>query len=273
MTSRRELLLGSGAAMLPSLAGCVGFLEDGEDTERDPIDWFPASIAGYDEPFVGFGHLADAVEIEAVANSYWGHPIMGVDPSDIETFFWGGSADPEYRLDAMVGDFAADPIRARTEDRRQITLEDAGEYGEFDRYDYPDSEQVLGVTEGVAIDTEEELFEAVVDARAGDTQRLIDDHEDFQLLVDSTGDFDFMQGNVGWHEDDGATVTGESRAIGSDETELSRLAVYPSESDASAAERDRRAEAENDYPLSDVEVTIDGRVLVVSGMVDTVELF
>lgn len=273
MSTRRDFLIGASVASYSAVAGCLHSSETTEDPAQGPVDWFPTSITDYQQPYVGFAHLADALSVEAFANSVWGEPILGVDPADIDTVLYAGSADPEYRLDALVGDFAADSILASVEDQEGTALEEAGQYGDFDRYEHPDSDEVLGLQEGIALDAETELFEAVVDARAGDAGRLVDEHDDFASIVDATEEFHFFQSNVEWSWEDAATVAGETRDIAAQGTDITRLAVYQSAADAEAGEQHRRDQFRSEYQVSDIEATVDGTLLVLSGTVDTSQLY
>lgn len=274
MQTRRNVLCGTGTAILAGLAGCSGLpvVGGGGESDGSPVDWIPATVADLENPIADVAHPADMVEVEAVANTWWGEPHMGVDPSDVETWVVAGSNDTRHRIEVRIGEFDPDSVRTVVEDRWEVSLEDGGQYGGFDRFEFPDRDLSVGLQDGVVVWATGDLFEATIDANAGDTERLIEESEEYELLVNSAGEFDAMGTRLGGREADAATATGQARTVGPDETEVTHVAVYPTASDASAAESSRREAAESDG-LTAIDVSVDGRVVTVAGTRDTETLF
>lgn len=227
--SRRTLLrrigAGSAAASTGPLAGCSGILSS-DDTpdpgtalapERDPTyrQWFPSPEvpeSGLD--FVGYWYL-DVRALAAhedrlpeplyrwLANLRGGQDALGIDFEDIEAVI---NPMPLW-TSVVVGSYDADAV---IETLLGTGYEETGTRGEFALF-----EGMLGqraaVRDGVVVwqheSIEEDLLEAVIDARRGDAPRLHEHSDAAAALTETIGRPARIYGSVGADAEDALEIT------------------------------------------------------------------
>lgn len=277
MQSRRDVLLGSGTAMLAGLAGCseFAFPGGGSDSDDGPVDWIPASIGDGNRPVLAVARTAAMREIDEIAESGVLEATIDVDPELVDTAALGGASfDGDYReFVVATGDLEEDAAVSAVENRYDASLESDGEYGGYTRFSATDGNVVAGYDGDVVIGGHSTLFESVVDAVEGDGERLVDADEDFERLVDAAGSVDYLRVSYTDPERDGPVLAGVSYDFASGESDVTLYGLYEDESAASEDDADLQQYLQSVGILSDTTESVDGRLVTVTGTVETASIF
>lgn len=264
--ARRRYLAVAAGSLAAALAGCGDDTSENRETvEIDHYtDWVPArdDLGRITADRPAAGRDAIGYDPELVSDG----ETMGIDV---------GSIDRRVRIGryvALSGEFTADEVV----DGIAASLESDGAIGDYDRYveaDAPD--RIYAVRDGAAVlqypvsPGNPAVLEAIVDAQTGAGDRLVDEDDDIERLVNElpSGDLVAFRRTPGV---DSWAATGISYAF--DATRASVTGVIAFADEAALADLDDetirdRATFWFDIRPEDPDVSRDGRVATVSGTV------
>lgn len=260
---RRDVLVGCGAlAGSATLAGCSALPFGGGGGDGDGLDaseytdWMPT----VDESSATFTatRYADVLSVDGVPEGFLQSEVSGVPGEDLDQRLTFAG------VMVLEGSFDVATIRDGIESEQDVTLQEDGEYGDYQRFAIEGvADGTVGLAEGRAVVGSSSRFEAVVDARSDDADRLVDVNGDFEALVDDLGMADLVRGAV--LDTDEAVpyrARGQRVDVGEDDSDWRHVFVFASESDVE--EETVREPYEERANVTDFESSVDGRVATVS---------
>lgn len=255
--NRRALLVSTGSVLTSVFVGCTAPVGE-KGGIPDYATWIPASVGE-----VTLNVLVTKSNSEEPSN--WGGTKLELDSESIDYNIslgaWGEAfeLDPDILdVDIVVGQFDQETVTDT------LLNEDTGEPadGEYAEYQLYGEDPYVGVRDGAMVCAREiEHFEATVDARRGETKRLVDTHEDFGLLVERISEGDVVAMKF-LREHRVARTHGRSITFSDDRERLQEVRVYENEGIAREQSNAVRNEFEYDY-YSDLEVIVKGRTIIV----------
>lgn len=177
---RRKYLTAASAALLGT-AGCTDVFDDTENESDADSEEYTAWIPVSDEvpSSVRADAPAELIDVDDYSlHGSVGGRVAGIDATEIEK-----------RVDigpytALSGDITAD------ETSEELDLDGDGSYGGYERFT-DDHGRDFAVRDGRAVlqtlgsDGDEELFEAIVDARERNEERLVEANDEFGRLAEA----------------------------------------------------------------------------------------
>lgn len=273
MHSRREIVAVGGSLLGAALAGCSTLVDDDLDiaVDSDYREWLPEVRTDRREVIVS--NPADILDIDDGQEG----SIFGTPTGEVVHLVSAVDGDGA-RVVVAVGAFEVAAAREGFETAEAVETAEDSEYGRYDVF--TTVEQDTGFTtfaarEDVAIaTTSRELFESVADAESGDGTRLVEDVAAFETVADELGNLDWLEFDV-TPEGDGALngdrlVRGQGFEFAEATTAFTEVSVYASEE--AAREKEQQAvERWDEYErgTSNVETSVEGRTLVVTGEQET----
>lgn len=255
--NRRDLLVSSGTALSSKLAGCAALLGDDQDAP-DYAAWIPKLMGEFtlnvhvtnlntgahsDSDDTWLAVDPDALEYEIHLGA-WGE-YFDLDPDILSVKILAGQFNQEAVTDSFINDNSG--------------LAPAGGYAGYQLYG---KDPYIGVRDGEVIRAGTlEHLEATVDARRGETNRLVDTSEDFELLVDRISDGDIVTKRF-LREHRVARAQGQGITFSNDSQRIREVRVYENEDTARDQRSTVRDEFEHDA-YSELEVSVDGRTIIV----------
>lgn len=289
--SRRTLLRIGAVSGAAAFAGCTNAFKGGRPAASFD-DWLyePGTVADTDHylalryaPSViaeCASSLDDTVYDVLQAFGSGSHDLVGVGfaQTDAQLVFGKNSV--------LTADFEASDVEATLKDDDFVA---EGTYKEFEVFLGPNENTAVGIGDADIIVARssgifgggiraERIFQAIVDAHAGDAERYVDDNTDFGTLVDELGDGTLQSART--HEETDSTDTDEGRFAGEvargitsalvDEgIETTFMLVFNEASDTDTGDIEDWVEA-NDSDgafanFESVEVSTSGRTALVTG--------
>lgn len=295
---RRSYLAGTSTAALAALAGCAGVLSDGgsgEDSIQATTRWAvpasapEASLAGYQVRSVYPSEILEAydeIAPEDVADrlTNFALALRHLDVRDLERFVEvdpaGHSTLGEYYV--FEGEFDATAVIEALEEGDTTTVERVGSHGEYEIYRIGTAFAVYAVAGGTIVEADGRLngevepadVEPVLDAAAGETDRITDQHEGLGATADELD----PSHHVGLVAEDpeqttdfarsqftGAVAIGSAAEILGEEIELRTLVTFESEQARETAPLDEWIEeARAETPTGEITKSEDGRFVDVT---------
>jgi hypothetical protein len=312
MPSRRAFVAGTCLGLTTLVAGCAD-QSDADDSAQDPTDssgdgdttptestpvgesetatdntpktdesfafgeytdWIPASLSPSDDRTVGIQILRPAVLVDIDDIDTGGSDdalAPGVDATAIRlsVSFSIEGEEIENRLQILRGDFEAEAVREGYAE--QTGIEETGTYRGFDIYT-AGSERAVAVRDAVVVTASDRpALDASLDAHDGSATRLVDDDEDVGRLTAEVGtpDYGVVSPDV---SEFGATGLGSGYSLSEGVSSAEFVLAYE---DAQAASNNRQDVADGIARgrLSDRDVTVDGRLIRVTGIQETRTIF
>lgn len=273
MPTRRAVLAGLGAtASAVALAGCNGnpLGGDGGSPASEYTDWMPAT----DQDQFTFSVLAvgDLAGVDELPEGMLPEQLYGVDVEDFDQNLSYSNAD------VLEGSFERETVRQGIENDLDLTLQEDGEYADFTRYGVDGLNVDLAIREGAVVIAPTDQLESVVDAERGETDRIVDASDDFDLLTTELGTGDLVSGSLrsstgtesnffGANE----LASGQRADVSDSDTEVTHVFVFGTEDDVD--ESGVRGRYENQSNTTDVSSSADGRVATVDYTVPTGDFF
>lgn len=281
-SGRRRYLGTAAVGLCAMLAGCSDRLgrsdagsgdhENGtaERERDDPRHWVPE--AATPEAFLLVEALGELRGIDAYEpRDGLGGRVFDVDVTSIERRVDVGG------YTALTGEGVDDEFTERR------SLQSEGSHGQYERF-VDDAGAECALTDGVVVFQRVETtgepvdvsvaLESVLDARAGETDRLVDADDDFAALADavSSGALRVVRPTP---DDDAVAGTGASHEIGDDESTFLGAVVF--EDDAAADDRTddelaREFSLVHGVDADADDVSRDGTLATVTGIVPTQEI-
>lgn len=266
--TRRAYLAGAGAVVCGSLAGCYRPGSEGDRDRPAYAEWIAASVLN-DRLWLSLRQPSNEPEFPGTQETFW-----GVDRSDVETVLeitvsLPNDTDRYPSLSVTEADFDADRVEA------DLTADGTDGYGlEFDGRDgdyrcfvdpADDERRIVGVDAGagriVAADSRR-LFDEGREAHRGARTRLVRADGDFDRAVRGIGEDGYIELT---HPASDRNAVSFARAATHDggEVHFRECHVYESVPGAVADV----ADVWDDYDrFDDVEITVEGRAIAVSGV-------
>jgi len=257
MVSRREFVAGGVVIGTTALTGCS------------------------DIPFIGGVNYTDWIPNQDNAYFYAYKPsqMVDIDELDVDTseptaFDRIGASDINLRIEdsslrsswtVIEGDFSESDI---VEGFQEGSPEQGGQYNGY-RFYQVDNNEFAAQDGTFVVGPDRNGLEELIDTAEGENDRLVDENDDFSLLVDELGDGDAVTGSLQSGDDFDRVARGVRFDFQEDESDARLVAVF---SDESTVDEDAvREELEGDGSVSDISVSTDGRVVVASASFDTAE--
>lgn len=257
MYRRRAFLATCGAVVGSTALGGCGRLGDTETGLTEYSDWLPAetdSVEGF-----AFARPAGFTDLRGPPPGHRLPSDVGVEPEEIDTYL----SDSEVLAVEPSLDPGALVERTRQAGDRELRHE--GERDGYDRYVADDGTQ-LAIDDSVAVYGESRNVQAVLDARHGGADRLVDDSQSARLLAEALGAGDLVWGAVklvpgetSLRFPEGQRASGERVDVEAEELLRRRVAVFEDEDETDTSIL-RRYLPEN---ATDVSSSQDGRVATV----------
>lgn len=257
MRTRRSMLAGCGAVLgTATLAGC-SVLESGSGGPPDYSDWFYAASA----PHVGFTYLQleEMLEVEGIGEGFTFEADLGIPVERV-------NEQVRYRSSVVLwGAFSAEELTSGLEEAQELSLEPLDSTLGYQRYRHDDSEYYdLAVRDGAAVIGRERPVDPLLEAGEEGTDRLIDEHDDLDLLVNELGLDQQVSGTI--ELDDGSLLpgaqvaTGRTVEYGAEAHLIRRVVVFETESDVDEA--GVRSEWAGEDRVQDLSTSTDGRLVI-----------
>lgn len=258
MVSRRGFVVsGAAVAATAGIAGCSQLPFVGGARYAD---WTPVPDRDYVQVVASRpAEMAEVDDLESAEEEY----LWDVDPVDVDFHLWSFLG-----WGVTEGDLSMQDV----EDAVESDLESAGEYAGYDRYSAGDGDVEVAFDEGTVVRGDSAaVVEALVDAREGDGERLVDENDDVGTVHDAIGDGDavVLGAVLEPEEDDEEVAWGVAFDFAEGESDLVYASVFR---DEDVADEERiRSNLEDDDAISDVTVSRDGRVVEVTASFETSE--
>lgn len=267
MHSRRSVLAGCGAVIASAaLSGCSVLDSGGGGSGRsDYTDWsYEADVDVASFNYLQYGELVstDGLPADLLPGEVLGTPV--------EEFDYQVTFDSQR---VYEGSFDAADFRTGLEEQLGGTLQaDDDEREGYQLYSVSERPTRVGLQDGSAVVGTAEKFDAMIDAGAGERERLVDVQDDFDELTRRLGTRHAVNGRVKLSSDatfgreDAVVAAGSTTQFGADVTEFEEVVLFETAEDAeTATEEDsiesNYAEVEG---ISDLSSSVDGRVVTVS---------
>ncbi|MFB6142162.1 MAG: hypothetical protein ABEJ30_02330 [Halorientalis sp.] len=290
--SRRDVVTGSLTIGATALAGCssvTNLISGGGG--QGYTDWMATPSAleqGESYPFVQvdastFTEHPDLVDdffyqkvVETIAGSFWGTEI---EAEDVDTFVdlrLAGAAETGLEDKDLI-----DPLEENED------FEEAGTYGGYTIFEETDADSAYGISGGdmaygalpvLGGGNARDRLEAVIAAKKGSTARYPEKSERIDMLIDELGDQTFL---AGWpHPErfdnkpnegtfDGQIARGWGLVFADDGATATFTRILTSDASVSKSAAEEWVEkGERVGPIEDPNISIDGRIVTVSGPVD-----
>lgn len=267
MHSRRSVVAGCGAVLASAtLSGC-GFLDSSGGSGRSEYtDWaYEADVDVASFTYLQYGELAstDGLPEDLLSDELLGIPV--------EEF------DHHVTFDSQTvyeGSFDADELRAGLESDLGTTLqEEGGERAGYQLYSVGERPVRVGLQDGSGVIGAGQKFDAILDAGAGEGDRLVDSNDDFDELTSELGVRHSVNGRVNlssdaasFTTDEAVVATGNNTDFGAEITEFEEVVLYETAEDAESADDENaiRSDYEEFDGISDVSSNVDGRVVTIT---------
>jgi hypothetical protein len=223
--SRRTLLRAGAVSGAAALAGCTTLLGGGRRAASFD-DWLyePGTVADTDH-YLALRYTPSVIAERASSFDDTVYDVLQAFGSDSRDLVGVGFAQTDAELvfgknSVLTADFEASDVEATLKDDDFVA---EGTYKEFDVFLGPNENTAVGIG-GAAIVVArssgifgggvraERIFQAIIDAQAGDTERYVDDSDDFATLIEELGDGNLQSART--HEETDSTDTDEGRFTG-----------------------------------------------------------
>jgi hypothetical protein len=295
--SRRDVLrygaTAGGVGVVGALSGCSaigGLLGDGADPSYP--EWLAAPDEITDDEHYTFtyeniGEIRDAEPEfnDTVSDNYADRDAFDefdIDPDDVDEVVTLRPISDFLTPTVISGSFGKEDVTDTIDDADREFSEDEA-VGEYTLYS-AEGDAAVAVKEGTVIfgEVSADDVEAVIDSKNGEADRYVDVNEDMDALVDEIGGGTFafgstmdtveetdaegaqFEGQVAFGYSD--TVDGEST-----DTEIAVLFDTADDVDMEAIEDYTEGDVFDNY--DDLSSSRDGRIVTITGTVDTVDLY
>lgn len=271
MPGRRTFLGSVASTVTVGAAGCVA-LSPNDDARRFDTaftDWLGASL-------LDRGDSIDVVAYEpavmaTIDGLEWPSTLRDWTTDDLalesfDSVFLVNWLNTNQWLLLAAGDFDRETGLQWMETQEGIELAPAGEFREFDVYSEPGGAITAGFYDDLGLAASDRTtFERAIAAAAGENERLVDTHEDFEVLASHLAELPYLQLR---YTDTIAGRIGFGYDFGSPTTDFRIVDVRIDE--AAARARDGRwVDFQSGTDATDTTVVVEGKVIFVSGTIAT----
>lgn len=271
MPDRRTFLGGIASTVTGGAAGCVA-LSPNENSRRFDTaftDWLAASL-------LERGDSIDVVAYEpavmaTVDGLEWPSTLRDwttddLSLADFDSVFLVNWLNTNQWLLLAAGEFDRETGIQWMETQEGIELAPASEFREFELYSEPGGPITAGFHDDIGLAASDQTtFERGIAAAAGESERLVDTHDDFELLATHLSDLPYLQLR---YTDSITDRIGFGYDFGSPTSEF-RIIDIRIDQAAARAREERWADFITDSDATETAVVVDGKAIYVSGFIAT----
>ena len=294
--SRRDALRGIAGATITGMAGCLSGVPGVQGSGGSAyMDWLyePGTFGDNDHYSFQVAHPGDVVEYEDELSSEAvetfeelvedRYEILDLDIDDVNQIIMTGSSH------VFTGSFDVEDIDDELSDEDY----DDDEYEGYDVYVSPEERQAFGIKSDVVVqasearsDDAEDVLEESIDTKLGETDRYVDESEAFRELVDQLQTGVYMSGGTHEEYDETAVESGQlenevasglSVRITGEDSKLQSVHVFEEADDIVIDDVEDVADEIENWAyfedVDDIEISKAGRAAIISGTLETDEIF
>jgi len=290
-TTRRRMLQGGAGLLLAGLAGC-GSIPGVQGGGGSYTNWVyePGAIGDNEHLSVTVAQIGQIVEHEDELDDGYEtfesrvedqYSVLGLDIEDVQQLISLNAGR------VLTGSFDLESIRSDLEDADY----DDSEYQGYDVFVGPNERTGFALQGNTIVQTRytdpESTLEELIDTNRGETDRYVDENDAFSELVSQLGSGTYLFG--GTHEEYESTneqsfsfehqvARGASVTLNGDTANVKRVLVFEDSGDIDMDDVEDAIDEQSDSngqfsDVDDIETSQSGRSVIITGTMDTDELF